>query len=48
MLVAELPITSAIRFAANAGWLKSHIDQSARTMADTTRVMSSTLAQKTT
>ena len=39
--VTVAPITSAIRLSAKAGSQNSHIEQSARTMAETTRIMTS-------
>jgi hypothetical protein len=41
-----LPITSAIRFSANAGWQQSHTEQSAKTMAETTRIIPSKTGRK--
>jgi hypothetical protein len=35
----ELPITSATRLSANAGWLKNHIDQIAKANAEKRRII---------
>jgi len=41
-----LPITNAIRVVASAGWQNSHIEQTAKTMAETTRIMPSKIPRK--